>query len=48
MVQLERPAGSGPLRIDGDLVSQPGEVLEDIEEMFSADLAEAILDGDLP
>jgi hypothetical protein len=47
--QLERPAGSVPLRIDGNLVSEPRDgslYAEDIKEMFPADLADAILDGD--
>lgn len=44
--QVERPARSGSLRIDGDLVSQPGEALENLEEMLPADLAEAILGGE--
>lgn len=47
--QSERPAGSLPLRIDGELVSEPRDgslYVEDVAEMFPADLAEAILDGD--
>lgn len=47
--QIERPGRSGPLRIDGDLVSEPRDgslYSEDIREMFPADLADAILDRD--
>lgn len=47
--QLERPAGSLPLRIDGDLVSAPrdGSLYgDDIGEMFPADLADAVLGRD--
>lgn len=44
----EHPAESLPLRIDGDQVSEPrdGSLGDDIEEMFPADLAAAILDND--
>lgn len=45
----ERPGVGGPMRIDGDRVSMPGDgsqYSEDIKEMFPADIARAILDGD--
>jgi hypothetical protein len=47
--QLERPAQGGPLRIDGDRVSEPrdgGLRSDDIREMFPAELADAIFAGD--
>lgn len=47
--QIERPAGSLALRIDGDRVSEPrdgGLYVDDVEEMFPADIAEAIFAHD--
>lgn len=46
--QLERPAQGGPMRIDGDRVSEPrdgGLRGSDIRDMFPAELADAILAG---